>query len=414
MAKSSVEVWLWLLLVMKPANVRTTYILSQCEGNAAEACRNIRDGKYDFLSEFEIRNAQTVRTKDVQEVLDVCAKNNIHIVTLDDEDYPPLLRGIENPPIVLFCAGDIKGLGESVVLSAVGARKISEYGIKVVNRIIPPLAKLGVVIISGMAIGADAQIHTACLSVNGKTIGVLGCGILVNYPAENAELKRSVIAHGGAIISELLPNGKSFPGYFELRNRIISGLAHGTLVVEASEKSGSLITAAHALSQERELFCVPPHDLFDTRYLGVVPLLRTEAIPAYNFTDIVNAFSMYFSNENYIKDYAAAIEKTQHSLKEPRKPISKEKKNSRQKTQPQNPLEEPQNENPKTRITDELLLSLESDEAVLIKILAEKSAKMDDLIEESNLEYGDAANALTNLEIGGYIKRHSNGDYTLI
>lgn len=406
MAKSPVEVWLWLLLVMKPANARTTYILSQCGGDASEACRNIRDGKYDFLSEFEMRNAQNVRTKDVQEVMDVCSKNNVNIITLDDEDYPPLLRGIENPPIVLFCAGDIKSLGESVSLSAVGARKISEYGIKVINHIIPPLAKLGVVIISGMAVGADAQTHTACLSVNGKTVGVLGCGILVNYPAENAELKRSVVAHGGAIISELLPNGKTFPGYFQLRNRIISGLAHGTLVVEASEKSGSLITAAHTLAQERDLFCVPPHDLFDTRFLGVVPLLREDAIPAYNFTDILNVFSMYFSNENYVKDYAAVVEKTQHELKEPNKPISKEKKSAKQH-------EEPQSENPKTKLTEEFLSTLEPDEAALIMLLAECSAKMDDLLEKSGLEYGDAANALTNLEIGGYVERSSEGYYTI-
>ena len=234
--------------------------------------------------------------REVRELMEICAKNSVRVITLDDDEYPPLLRGIENPPIVLFCAGSLTGLDKAITLSAVGARNVSSYGVNVAHRMIEPLAKLGIVIVSGMAVGSDAEAHKACLAAGGRTIGVLGCGILVNYPAENAQLKRDIIANGGAIISELLPYTKTAGHYFPIRNRIISGISLGTLVIEAGEKSGSLLTAHHAAEQNRDVFCVPPHDLFSTRYNGVVPLLREEAVPVYNFTDILNEYSMYFAN----------------------------------------------------------------------------------------------------------------------
>lgn len=409
MAKSPVEVWLWLLLVMQPYNTRTNYILSQCGGDAAEAGRNIRDGKYDFLSDTEKKNAQSVRVKDVREVMELCAKNDVRIITLDDEEYPPLLRGIENPPIVLFCAGSLAGLERSVTLAAVGARSISDYGINVTRRIIEPLAKLGIVIVSGMAIGADAQAHKACLAVGGRTVGVLGCGILVNYPAENAQLKRDIIANGGAIISELLPLSKTFAGYFDTRNRIISGLSLGTLVLEAGEKSGSLLTARHASEQDREVFCVPPQDLFSTRFNGVVPMLREGAVPVYNFTDILDSFSIYFSNEQYIKDYVAEIEKTQHALKTPRKPRAKKSENA--PAFDENAIKPQRELSPK--FSDELLSSLEPQEAEALKALADGAAKIDDLIEKSGGDYNELTETLTNLEIAGYVKRGQDGAYSL-
>ena len=398
MAKNSVEVWLWLLLVMQPFNKKTHYILSECNGDAAEAGRNIRDGKYDFLSDNEKKNAESVRLKDVRELMDICAKNNVRVITLDDEEYPPLLRGIENPPIVLFCAGSPEGLDKAITLSAVGARNVSDYGIKVTHRLIEPLAKLGIVIVSGMAVGSDAEAHKACLAAGGRTIGVLGCGILVNYPADNAQLKRDIIANGGALISELLPYTKSFGGYFPTRNRIISGISLGTLVIEAGEKSGALLTARHAAEQNRDVFCVPPQDLFSTRFNGVVPLLREEAMPVYNFTDILNVYSMDFADENYIKDYTAEIEKTSYEYKKPRKP--KESKTP--------PADE------KPGLTEDILSSLEPEKAGVMKLLSKDSAKIDGLIEKSGIGYDRLTDILTELELEGYIERGRDGSFSIV
>ena len=391
MVKNSVEVWLWLLLVMQPFNKKTHYILSKCNGDAAEAARNIHNGKYDFLSDTEKKNSESVRMKDVRELMEICAKNSVRVITLDDEEYPPLLRRIKDPPIVLFCAGSLAGLDSSLTLSAVGSRNVSDYGKKVTHRMIEPLAKLGIVIVSGMAVGSDAEAHKACLAAGGRTIGVLGCGILVNYPAENAQLKRDIIAKGGAIISELLPYTKTFGRYFPTRNRIIAGLSQGTLVIEAGEKSGALLTARHAADQNRDVFCVPPQDLFSTRYNGVVPLLREAAFPVYSFTDILNEYSMYFANEKYIKDYVAEIEK-------PSKP--KENKTP------------PTDEMPK--LTENILSSPESDEAKVIKLLSKGSVKINELIEKSGIHYGKLTDILTDLELAGYIERGQDGSFSIV
>lgn len=406
MAKSPVEVWLWLLLVMQPYNKKTHFILEKCGGDASEAGRRIRDGKFDFLSDSEKKNAESVRTKDVREVMELCAENDVRIITLDDEEYPGLLRGIENPPIVLFCAGSLAGLESSITLSVVGARTISDYGKMVTNRIIEPLVKLGIVIVSGMAVGADAQAHRACVEGGGRTIGVLGCGILVNYPMENAQLKRDIIAHGGAIISELLPMTKPNGRYFDTRNRIISGLSFGTLVTEAGSRSGSLLTANHAVEQGREVFCIPPRDLFSTRFNGVVPMLREGAAAVYNFTDILDSFSMYFSNEQYVKDYVVNIEKTEFARRTPKKPVTKMPKTA---ALPDNAPEAA----PKIELTEELLSSLEPQEAEALKALAEGAAKIDDLIEKLGGSFDELTETLTNLEIAGFISRERDGTYLL-
>lgn len=411
MSRNPVDVWLWLLLVMEPCNPRTHFILGECGGDAAEAARRIRDGKYDFLSETQRKNAESVRMKDVREVMSLCEKNDVRIITLDDEEYPPLLRGIENPPIVLFVAGSLAGLDSTITLSVVGARSISEYGLKVTNRILEPLVKLGVAIVSGTAVGADAAAHVVCLKNHGRTIAVLGCGILVNYPAENARLKREIVENGGAIISELLPMTKPSGRYFPTRNRIIAGLSLGTLVTEAGSGSGSLLTANHALAQDRDVFCVPPQDLFSSRYNGVVPLLREGAKAVYNFTDILDAFSMYFSNSQYVRDYIANVEKREFKRKTPRKAIAKMPEKTAREAESENT--EKAESKPKTELTEELLSSLEPIEAELLMALAEAPAKTDKLVETLGKSVEELTEALTNLEIAGYVNRGADGEYIL-
>ena len=406
MAKNPVEVWLWLLLVMQPYNKNTHFILDECGGDAAEAGRRIRDGKYDFLSDVQRKNAASVRNRDLREIMELCSKNNVRIITLDDEEYPPLLRGIENPPIVLFCAGSLAGLDRTITLSAVGARNLSSYGATVTHRIIKPLAKLGIAVISGMAVGADAAAHRACLAVGGRTIGVLGCGILVNYPRDNAQLKRDIIANGGAIISELLPLTSTNAQYFDTRNRIISGLSLGTLVVEAGDHSGSLLTAQHASEQNREVFCIPPQDLFSTRFNGVVPLLREEAIPVYNFTDILNAFSTYFSNEQFIKDHTAAIEHTPHERKTPHKPHGKKVAEAELDEASEKPSLSP-------KLSEEQLAAFEPAEADILRALTADAAKIDDLFEKVGGDFDELSETLTNLEIAGFVRRGQDGVYEI-
>ncbi len=301
-AASSVEIWLWLLMVMTPHNPKTTLILSQYDYNAKVAAQAVRDGEIPFLSEDEQRRAAEIRSGAVQNVLAACEEQNIDIITLDDERYPKLLRNIENPPIVLFCAGDISGLDDVFTLSVVGTRFASDYGFSVTKSLVSSLTKLGAVITSGLAVGLDSAAHKACLDAGGRTIGVCGCGILVDYPKGNGALKRKMVEQGGAVISELLPFTKPSSGYFQHRNRIISGLSLGTLVLEAGENSGCLLTVQHALEQGREVFAVPPHNILDARFAGTAALIRDGAVPVFSYIDIVRTLMKNGGLTDYLKN----------------------------------------------------------------------------------------------------------------
>ncbi len=183
------------------------------------------------------------------------AKKNISVVTWDEPGYPLLLREIYDPPPLLYFQGDINVL-QGPGLAIVGSRRHTVYGKEIAYKFAAKLADYGLTIVSGMAKGIDTWAHKGALERAGKTAAVLGCGVDICYPAENKALKEK-ISEIGVVISEFPPGVGPQPGHFPQRNRIISGLALGTLVVEATNKSGSLITAGFALEQGREVFAVP-------------------------------------------------------------------------------------------------------------------------------------------------------------
>lgn len=287
---NSVEVWLWLLLVMQPYNPKTNLILETYDFDPAKAAKAIRDGEVSFLSDEEIQRAKTIRNGDVNALMKLCYDNNIRIITLDNNDYPNALRNIYNPPIVLFEAGSLTNLDNEFSISVVGSRQASQYAYQVTDYLVAPLARMGTVIVSGLANGIDSAAHSACLNNSGRTIGVCACGILQDYPKGSGILKRRIVENGGAIVSELLPFDKTSSGYFKYRNRIISGLTYGTLVIEAAEQSGCFLTVAHALEQGREVFAVPPCNILNSYYSGTADLLRDGATPVFNYKDILYAF----------------------------------------------------------------------------------------------------------------------------
>lgn len=179
----------------------------------------------------------------------------ISLVTLDDIDYPPLLREIYDPPPVLYYTGKLEYC-QQTCLALVGSRRYTPYGKEIANKFAAKLSNYGLTIVSGMARGIDTFAHKGVLEAGGKTVAVLGCGLDICYPAENISLKNE-ISKEGLIITEFPPGSKPLPSNFPRRNRIISGITVGTLVVEAGEKSGALITAEFALEQGRDVFAVP-------------------------------------------------------------------------------------------------------------------------------------------------------------
>ena len=396
---SSVEVWLWLLLVLGAYNPKTADILASVDGNAVDAARNIRDDKYEYLSDAIKRRAKAIRTKDVNQLINICNDNNISILTLDDPDYPELLKEIADPPIVLFVRGDISCLKGRSPIAVVGTRSCSEYSKAATRHICTELSRLGTPIISGMACGIDAEAHSACIGAGGKTVGVLACGMLVNYPAETADIRHKTIETGGALISELLPYANCRRSYFHQRNRIISGLAAGTLVAEAPPHSGSLITAQFATEQGRRVFCIPPHDIMAKNFAGVVPLLRSGAIPVYSVLDIVNEYREYGRRETLpmLRKLFDSEEKTLY-------PSEKTSKKTARHT-----LEEP----PTAPTETADLENLSAEQRAIMKRLAQSPCDLDEIMDGCGLSHADATSALMELEVYGYLTRRMDGKYEI-
>lgn len=185
---------------------------------------------------------------------DLCNKG-LSVVAQEEQTYPPLLREIFDPPPLLYYTGDLK-IMHNPCLAVVGSRRHSTYGREIAYKFSNRLAAYGFTIVSGMARGIDTWAHRGVLSANGVTAAVLGCGLDRCYPPENRTLMQN-IRQQGVVISEFPPGTEPAPSNFPRRNRLISGLSLGTIVVEAGEKSGALITASFALEQGREVFAVP-------------------------------------------------------------------------------------------------------------------------------------------------------------
>lgn len=225
--------------------------------------------------------------KDAEREIDAAAKAGCQLVAYADPAYPPLLKQIADPPLVLYVRGNISTLsGHS--LAIVGTRRPSAYGLQVSRRLARDLAERNLVIVSGLARGIDSAAHHGALEAKGQTVAVQGRGMDAIYPSENKRLAER-IAESGAVISEFPLGTSPSPENFPIRNRIISGLSLGVLIVEASEYSGSLITARLATEQNREVFAVPGN-ITSAQSFGTNQLIKQGAKLADQWMDIVEEF----------------------------------------------------------------------------------------------------------------------------
>lgn len=227
-----------------------------------------------------------------QKELERLERRHIRVITWKDKTYPALLREIDAAPPVLYIYGTLTE-ADAFALAVVGTRNSSTYGRQVTEQMVTKLAKGQVTIVSGLALGIDTIAHTAALDGGGRTIAVLASGLDTIYPPTNRELARRIVESGqGALVTEfplgVQPDGKNFPA----RNRIISGLSLGVLVVEAPERSGALITANFALKQGREVFAVPGN-ILSSRSIGVNKLIQDGARPVMDVKDILEALNLF-------------------------------------------------------------------------------------------------------------------------
>lgn len=221
--------------------------------------------------------------------LDLIYKKKIFWVTVLSDDYPLLLKHIHNPPPILYWQGSLASLHNNHTLAVVGSRKANFYGQDAVDFLVPPLVQHGWTIVSGGALGVDSMAHNATLKAGGATVVVLGSGLLHKYPQSNNRMFDAAIAQGGAVISCFPVDTPAYPNNFPIRNRIVSGLSKGCLVIQAAAKSGARITAQCALDQGRDVFAVPG-SIKDPLSAGCHDLIMQGAKLVASVDDIVSEY----------------------------------------------------------------------------------------------------------------------------
>jgi DNA processing protein len=312
--------------------------LLKIEGLGEKVAGEIQKGPLENVVEKELSLLKKVRGK---------------IITLKDDNYPKRLKDIYDPPALLYVRGEIKKEDE-LAIAIVGSRKTTPYGRWITEKIGQDLARHRVTVVSGMARGIDSVAHKGALQGEGRTIAVLGCGVDVIYPFENRDLFYQIIEHG-AILSEFPMGSPPEGGHFPKRNRIISGLSFGTVIVQASEESGSLITANYALEQGREVFAVPGN-------VGAEGSRGTNRL-------IKEGAKLIESSEDILEEILPQWRRGQEEIPKAEEPIS----------------------------------ALTEEEKVLYDFLGETPLHIDALIRESQMDPGRVASLLLNLEVKGLI-----------
>lgn len=250
--------WIWLSLIPTLGSIKKRKLLN-VYGNP----ENIYYAKKNELLKIEGINEKNVdnllavdKKHNLNKYIERMKEHNIDIISIYDEEYPKLLKEIYDPPITMYIKGNKKILNNKSI-AIVGCREASEYGKKVAKYFGYNLANENINIVSGLAKGVDSYSHIGAILAKGKTIAVVGTGLDIVYPKENYELENKILKNNGAIISEYPLGTKPDKINFPARNRIITGLSEGIIVVEAKAKSGTLITVDFALEQGREVFIVP-------------------------------------------------------------------------------------------------------------------------------------------------------------
>jgi len=323
---------------------------------------SIFDFKKIGLNE-KIANSIIVQRKNIEpeKIMEQIIKEDIKVLSIYDDNYPKLLKEIYAPPVIIYYRGNQESLSAQTALAVVGSRKISDYAKNIMPELLTPVINNQVTLVSGMAYGVDSLAHYLALKNQGLTVAVLGSGLAWDYlyPKANKNLAKKIIASNGALISEFPPFTAAQPFNFPRRNRIISGLSSGLLIVEASQKSGALITAAYALEQNREVMAVPGN-INQQNSSGTNSLIKKGAKVVAMPEDIFEALNIYYSTELKTKiDYQNAT----------------------------------------------------NEERILLKILSSSPIHIDKIIENCTLDTSAANSNLIQMELKGWIKNLGGQNY---
>ena len=436
MSECSPEYWIWLQKALG-AGARTDELLSHF-GNPEQLYNaGSREWRLSgIVTQKRIEALLKTSPSETYAVFSECRKKGYKIITPDSPEYPDRFRTLKDMPLVLYAAGDVSVLKNELSIGMVGTRNASTYGIETAQKLAYVLASSGVTIVSGGALGIDSEAHAGAMLANGKTVAFLGCGLSCKYLSENAPLRRAIARHG-AVVSEYLPEQAASRSTFPIRNRLISGLTLGTVVVEAGKKSGSLITASFALEQGRDVFAVPG-DIIRSSFDGTNHLIQNGAKPVFGAEDILSEYEyrcgslidrekakMPISSVRYVdyRNYKSSKAKPQAAAAEPSGSAALPSKASGLKPAPAVKTEQKvkakqkadtQAAAPGRAVRKELSADISPEARIIYAALGENEIQIDDIVRQTGIKMKDVLSALTELELEGAVEQLNGKKYKII
>ncbi len=407
----ALEHWIWLQQVLGYAPKNLKVILNKY-GDA----ENIYSSKHSaellsLLTSTQQKKLNKTPLADISNTIERCKQLGIEIVSYCNPKYPNRLKNLFDPPAVIYIKGELSDIDGECAVAIVGPREATEYGLKSAFSLSRRLSAAGCLIVSGGAKGADGMAHAGALSLAKPTLAVLGCGINYDYPKDNADL-RELISKNGCLVSEYPPDFPPSKISYPCRNRLISALTLGTVVVEAKEKSGSLITASHSAEQGKDVFAVPgnPSNPYS---VGTNKLIKDGAKPLLTAADVLEEYYPLFPQKIDLEaakkitsstdDYKKACELLKMESKpEEIKKVSP-KKEEKTEAVPKGTAEKQPAPDYLSGVTKEIYNSLP---------LSYFTA--DDIVEQSGIAAAEVVSSLVELEIFGLIQSVSGARYKII
>jgi len=408
--------WLW-LTNLQGVTLRDQTLLLRHFGAADEVYFASTDAltMVDSLSDRAREALQNKELDIAERLLSECFEKDISICTMQDAAYPDRLRGIALPPPVLYSVGRMIDFDTQPTIAVVGTRSATAYGLRTAKRLGYQIGRCGGTVVSGMAKGIDAAAMEGALSAGAPVAGILGCGVDIVYPRENRGLFRDV-AQWGCLISEYPPGTPPIGSHFPQRNRIMSALGLGTLIIEAPERSGALSTANHALEQGRDVFAVPGNIDNPASY-GTNRLIRDGAILVASGWDVMREYAALFPGRVRYQPGGQQLDLSPSEAQSAQEETAAMDPESTEKASDSSKKTQKSIDNAENKAyieLDTILPKVDGDERELVLLLAEKSQSTDELIERSQLPANRVMASLTLLEVQGIVRCGSDKRVTLI
>ena len=411
MISSNAKYWIWISLALGFNNPKVGSLNKLYDDITFFYSKGEREWRFcDIFSDKDINRLSKIKLESADRVIKRCNQLGYSVLAIDDEKFPKSLLNIYAPPAVIYIEGNLPDIDNRLSIGIVGTRRATKYGLDNSYKIGYALSKYGVTIVSGGALGVDCASHRGSLAADGVTVCVRGCGINCEYLKKNAEMRRAITKRG-AVISEYPPDEEPKKYYFPARNRIISALSDGVLIIEAGKISGSLITANLALEQGKEVFALmgnnsPQNEGSNNR------IKEGSAIPVTDFMDILNAFDNLYATDESVDFDNISIEDIEAIPVKGKSPSMNKPKTFKNINKDKNTIENII-DNFDREIKHRTDLDLNPTAQRVYDYISNEPVHIDDMVSDLNIPVYKVLVALTELEIKHAVKALQGRRYIL-